>query len=148
METNLESIMFYYTFSVINTMFVPCTALLYDSAAATWTLNCPQLYWAFLVKSIWFLFWWCPLLSVDCFYKLSLSGPLPPQNKVRRVEILGIGWPGVMDLMRNESVPLEVMPGVFNYFVWQIRWPPLLEQSTWIPQAYLPMGQTHFTLSW
>ena len=34
-ETTLESIMFYYTFSVINTMFVPCTALLYDSTAAT-----------------------------------------------------------------------------------------------------------------
>ena len=34
-ETTLESIMFYYTFSVINTMFVPCTVLLYDSTAAT-----------------------------------------------------------------------------------------------------------------
>ena len=34
-ETTLESIMFYYTFSVINTMYVPCTALLYDSTAAT-----------------------------------------------------------------------------------------------------------------
>ena len=29
-ETTLESIMFYYIFSVINTMFVPCTALLYE----------------------------------------------------------------------------------------------------------------------
>ena len=38
-ETNLELIMFYYTFSVINTMFVPCTALLYDSTAATRTLK-------------------------------------------------------------------------------------------------------------
>ena len=38
-ETTLESIMFYYTFSVINTMFVPCTALLYDSTAATQTLK-------------------------------------------------------------------------------------------------------------
>ena len=37
-ETTLES-MFYYTFSVINTMFVPCTALLYDSTAATRTLK-------------------------------------------------------------------------------------------------------------
>ena len=37
-ETTLES-MFYYTFSVINTMFVPCTALLYDSTAATQTLK-------------------------------------------------------------------------------------------------------------
>ena len=38
-ETTLESIIFYYTFSVINTMFVPCTALLYDSTAATRTLK-------------------------------------------------------------------------------------------------------------
>ena len=38
-ETTLESIMFYYTFSVINTMFIPCTALLYDSTAATRTLK-------------------------------------------------------------------------------------------------------------
>ena len=38
-ETTLELIMFYYTFSVINTMFVPCTALLYDSTAATRTLK-------------------------------------------------------------------------------------------------------------
>ena len=41
-ETTLELIIFYYTFSVINTMFVPCTALLYDSTAATWTLNIAQ----------------------------------------------------------------------------------------------------------
>ena len=39
METTLESIMFYYTFSVINTMFVPCIALPYDSTAATRTLT-------------------------------------------------------------------------------------------------------------
>ena len=32
-ETTPESIMFYYTFSVINTMFVLCAALLYDSTA-------------------------------------------------------------------------------------------------------------------
>ena len=35
-EATLESIMFYYTFSVINTMFIPCTALL---CAATRTLK-------------------------------------------------------------------------------------------------------------
>ena len=40
-ETTLESIMFYYTFSVTNIMFVPCTALLYDSTAATLTLKLP-----------------------------------------------------------------------------------------------------------
>ena len=38
-ETTLESIMFYYNFSVINTMFVPSTALLYDSTAVTQTLK-------------------------------------------------------------------------------------------------------------
>ena len=38
-ETILESIMFYFTFSVINTMFVPCTALLYDSTAETRTIK-------------------------------------------------------------------------------------------------------------
>ena len=38
-ETILESIMFYYTSSVINTMFVPCTTLQYDSTAATRTLK-------------------------------------------------------------------------------------------------------------
>ena len=26
------------------------------------------------MESVWFLFWWCPLLSVDCFHKLCLSG--------------------------------------------------------------------------
>ena len=38
-ETTLESIMFYYTFSVINSMFVPWTQLLYDSTAATQALK-------------------------------------------------------------------------------------------------------------
>ena len=38
-EITLESIMFYHTFSVINTMFVPRSALLYDSTAATGTLK-------------------------------------------------------------------------------------------------------------
>ena len=38
-ETDLESIMFYYTFSVINTMFIPCTALLYDSTPEIRTLK-------------------------------------------------------------------------------------------------------------
>ena len=38
-ELTLESIMFYYTFKVTNTMFVPCTVLLYDNTAATRTLK-------------------------------------------------------------------------------------------------------------
>ena len=43
-ETTLES-MFYCTFSVINTLFVPCTPLLYDSAAATQTLKLSTTLW-------------------------------------------------------------------------------------------------------
>ena len=39
LEITRESIMFYYTFSVINTMFVTCTALLYTSTASTRTLK-------------------------------------------------------------------------------------------------------------
>ena len=38
-ETTLESTIIYYTFSVINTMFVPCTMLLCDSTAAAQTLK-------------------------------------------------------------------------------------------------------------
>ena len=37
-----------------------------------------------LVESIWFFFWWCPLLSVDCFHKLFLSGT-PSENSQ-------VGW--------------------------------------------------------
>ena len=63
-ETTLESIMCYYTFSVINTMFIQQLK----------HKNCPHLYGAFIVESIWFLFWWCPLLSVDCLRKRCLTG--------------------------------------------------------------------------
>ena len=38
-ENTVKSIMFYYTFSVINAMFVPCNARLYDSTAATQALK-------------------------------------------------------------------------------------------------------------
>ena len=36
------------------------------------------------MESIWFLFWWCPLLSVDCFHKLFLLGT-PSENSQ-------VGW--------------------------------------------------------
>ena len=78
-ENTLESIMFYYTFSVINTMFVPCTTLLYDSTAATRTLklsttllsiSCGILLISFLMMS-----------SLVCgfFHELCLSGT-PSEN--------------------------------------------------------------------
>ena len=156
--------MFYYTFSVINTMFVPCTALLYDSTAATRTLNCPQLYWAFLVESIWFLFWWCPLLSVDCFHKLFLSDT--PQKIVRQVEILRIGWPGVIGLTQNESVPWEGMPEVFQVFCSRNKapshfsnrtleylrhnfpWDRFISRQTVTPDNPIPKISTRLTIFW
>ena len=36
------------------------------------------------MESVWFLFWWCPLLSVDCFHKLFLLGT-PSENSQ-------VGW--------------------------------------------------------
>ena len=75
-ETTLESIMFYYTFSVINTMFVPCTALLYDSTAATQTWKLSTSLRSISCGIHLILFWWCPLLSVDCFRKRCLPGTL------------------------------------------------------------------------
>ena len=54
-QPTLESIMIYYTFSVINTMFVPCTVLLYDSTAATPTIKLST-----------------TLLSISCAIRLTL----------------------------------------------------------------------------
>ena len=34
------------------------------------------------MQSAWFLFWWCPLLSVNCFHKLCLSGTLSENSQV------------------------------------------------------------------
>ena len=118
-ETTLKSIMFYYTFSVIITMFVPCTALLYDSTVATRTLKLSA-----------------TLLSISCGIRLiSFSDDVlsclsivfanfifqvPPQKIVRRVEILGMVWPGVIGLARNNSVPWEDMPDVFKCSVREV----------------------------
>ena len=51
----------------------------------------------------------CPLLSVDCFHKLCLSGTHSENSKIARwAEILGD-----CSLTRNESVPWEVLLEVF-----------------------------------
>ena len=93
-------------------MFVPCTALLYDSTAATWTLKLSTPFEHFL---------WNPSdLSSDdvlsCLWIVFTNSvfQLPPQKIVRWAEILGIGWPGVIGLMQNESVSWEVMSEVFK----------------------------------
>ena len=83
-ETTLESIMFYYTFSVINTMFVPCTALPYDSTSATQTLKLST-----------------TLLSISCgIHLISLlmvsylaCGLVPPHYSNRTLEYLRHNFP-------------------------------------------------------
>ena len=114
-ETTLESIMFYYTFSVINIMFVPCTALLHDSIAATRTLKLSTTLLSISFGIRLNFFWWCPLLSVDCFHKLCLS-----ENSQAGWD-LGNRWLGFNSLARNESVPCEDMPEVFKSSVREVR---------------------------
>ena len=53
---------------------------------------------------------------LSCLWILSTNSvfQVTPPKIVRRVEILGIGWTGVISLMQNESVPWEVMSEVFK----------------------------------
>ena len=131
-KTTLESIMFYYTFSVINTMFVPCTV------AAVWQHSSNSNINVFQNCIEHFL--WNPsdFFSDDVLSCLSIVFT----NSVflsedRQVEILGIGWIGVIGLARNDSVPWEVVSEVFKCSIWEIRWCLIsrTEQNTWMPQA-------------
>ena len=47
---------------------------------------------------------------------------VPLQKLVRQVEMLGIGCPGVIVLIQNESVPWEGMPEVFKCSFREIGW--------------------------
>ena len=87
-ETTLKSMMFYYTFSVINTMFVPCAALLYDSTVANRTLKLSTTLLSISggIHLISFLM----MFSLVCRLFHSVF-QVPPHKIVRRVEILGIG---------------------------------------------------------
>ena len=131
METILESIMFYYTFSVINTMFVPCTALLNDSTAATRTL---KLFTILLSISCGINLISLLIIALSCLWIVFTNSAFQvfPQKIVRRVEILGdrgLRW--------NESVPWEVLLEVFNCSVLFEKWGAtlFLEQNAWIPPA-------------
>ena len=112
-KTNLELIMFYYTFAVINTMFVPCTALLYNSTIASQklklsttllTISCE----IHLISRLMMSYFVCGLFPEALVFQVLL------QKILRRVEILEIGWPGVIGLTPNESSPWEAMPEVFK----------------------------------
>ena len=91
-----------------------------DNTAATRTLklsttplriSCAIHLISFLIKS-----------SVACvLFSQTLNFRYSPQEIVTRVEILGIGWPRVIGLTRNESVTWEVMPEVFKCSVQEMR---------------------------
>ena len=60
--------------------------------------------------------------SPDFFSDDNSVFQVRPQKIVRRVEILRKGWPGVIGLTPNESVPWEVMTEVFKCSVHEMRW--------------------------
>ena len=75
-ETTLESIMFYCTFSVINTMYHPCTRLLHDSTAATRTLKLSSTLLSFcgihLISFLMMSSLVCGLFSQTLFFRYPL----------------------------------------------------------------------------
>ena len=95
-QTTQESTMSYYTFLVINDMFDPSTTPLYDSSNSNIKI----------VHNSTEHFLWNPSdFSSDdvlsCLWIVFTNSvfQVPPQKIVRQVEILGIGWPGVIVLM-------------------------------------------------
>ena len=109
----LESIMFHYTFSVINTMFVLCTALLYEQNSNTiivhnsiehFLCNPSDFFSDDVPSCLWIVF-------------TNSVFQIPLQKIVRRVEILGD-----RGLMWNESVPWEVLLEVFKCSVLFEKW--------------------------
>ena len=94
-ETTLESIMFYYTFSVINNRFVPCTVLLYDSTAATRTLKLSTTLLSISSGIHLILFWWCPLAC----------GLAPPHFSNRTLKYLRHNFPFDRLILQQTSNP-------------------------------------------
>ena len=95
--------MFYYTFSVINTMFVPCTALLYDSTLATQALKLST-----------------TLLSISCgIHLISLlmvsslaCGLAPPHYANRTLEYLRHNFPFNRLISRQTDNPGYPVPKI------------------------------------
>ena len=101
-------------------MFVPYTALLYDSTAATPTLKLSTT--PLRISCRIHLILLQMMSSLVCgLFSQTLSFRQPPQKIITQVEILGIGWLGIIGLMRNESVPWEIMPKVFKCSVREMR---------------------------
>ena len=116
-ETTLESIMFYYTFSVINTIFVPRTSLLCSSNSNIKIIHNSIEYILcnpsdFFSNDVLFCLW---IVFTNFIFQVL------PQKIVRRVEILGMGWLGVIGFTRNASVPWELLPDILKCSVREMR---------------------------
>ena len=108
--------MIYYTFSVINAMFVPCTVLLYDSTAATQTikLSTTLLSISFAVRLIYFLIM-SPLIGITSHGTDSFHiRPITPGRPIPKISTrLTIFWGGtwkaefVKTIHRKERTLLE-----------------------------------------
>ena len=112
--------MFYYTFSVINTVCsMHCAAVWLQSSNSNnkifhnptehFLCNPSDFFSDYVLFRPWIVF------------KNSVF-EVPLQKIVRRVEILGIGWPGVIGFTWHESVPWEVMPAIFKWWWFEMRW--------------------------
>ena len=58
---------------------------------------------------------------LSCLWIIFTNCLSGKSSENRQVEILELGWPGVIGLIRNESVPWEFMPEVFKWFVRETR---------------------------
>ena len=93
-------------------MFVPCTTLLYDSAAATWTIKLSTTLLSISCAIHMISFLMMPSLVCGLFSQtLSFSTPL--ENSQAGWD-LGNRMAKGCWLMWNESVPWELMPEVFK----------------------------------
>ena len=118
-ETTLKSIMFYYTFSVINTMFVQCTAAVWQHSSNSnikivhnsiehFLRNTSDFSSDDVLSCLWIVF-------TNSVFQVS------PWENSQAGWVLGDRMARIIVLTRNESVPRDVIPKVFKYSVQEMR---------------------------
>ena len=135
METPLESVMFYYPFSVINTTFVPCTALLYDSTAASRTLKLSATLLSIscgirLISLLMISSLVCGLFSQTLFSQTLFSVPW----EMRRVSC-----------SRNEVAP-HFSNRILEYLRHNFPWDRLISLKPITPDHPIPKISTRLTI--
>ena len=121
------------------------------------------------MESVWFLFWWCPLLSVDCFHKLCHSGTLPENSQVVRdlgnrmakgcrfyvkwaCPMGSYAWDIQMFLISRTESRNEVPPFFSNRTLEYLRhnfpWDRHISRKTITPSHPIPKIPTRLTIFW